>query len=146
MIMEKTLEIVEIKQPDACYVEPICRLLGQLSTSPVVFTQETLRDIAASPCCHLYLALCGGEVCGMLTLAHYLAPTGRKMWIEDVVVDSSHRGRSIGRRLVQHAIDCARSLGGTLMLTSRPTREAANALYRSIGFESKETNVYKMKL
>ena len=82
----------------------------------------------------------------MLTLAHYMAPTGRKLWVEDVVVDSSLRGKSIGRALVQHAIEKAKEIGGTLMLTSKPARVAANALYRSSGFEQKETNVYRMKV
>lgn len=31
-----------------------------------------------------------------------------------------------------------------LFLTSSPARVAANQLYRSVGFEPKETNVYKM--
>ena len=33
----------------------------------------------------------------------------------------------------------------TLMLTSRPSRVVANQLYQSLGFEKRETNVYKMK-
>jgi ribosomal protein S18 acetylase RimI-like enzyme len=69
------------------------------------------------------------------------------MWIEDVVVDEAMRGRSIGRLLVNSAIEYAKTLGGgTLMLTSRPSREAANALYRSCGFVFKETNNYKMEI
>jgi ribosomal protein S18 acetylase RimI-like enzyme len=83
----------------------------------------------------------------MLTLGEYLAPTGRKMWIEDVVVDTAARGLSIGRAMVEHAIGYARGLGnGALMLTSRPSRVAANALYRSCDFEQRETNVYKMDI
>lgn len=34
----------------------------------------------------------------------------------------------------------------TLMLTSRPSRAAANALYLAAGFEPKQTNVYKIEL
>jgi ribosomal protein S18 acetylase RimI-like enzyme len=67
------------------------------------------------------------------------------MWIEDVVVDEAARGKSVGRRLVEHAMAYAASLGGgSLMLTSRPSRIAANRLYRSCGFSTKETNVYVM--
>jgi ribosomal protein S18 acetylase RimI-like enzyme len=48
---------------------------------------------------------------------------------------------------VEHAIEYASRCGKvTLMLTSRPSREAANALYRSSGFSLKETNVYKKDL
>ena len=96
---------------------------------------------------HLFLAKYKGDVVGMLTLGEYLAPTGRKMWIEDVVVDEVARGLSIGRAMVGHAIEYAKGLGGgALMLTSRPSRIAANNLYRSCDFKQKETNVYKMDI
>ena len=83
----------------------------------------------------------------MITLAFYTTPTGRKAWAEDLVVDSSWRGHSFGKLLINHVIQFAEDNGPCLlMLTSRPSRIAANALYRSIGFEAKETNVYKMSL
>ena len=83
----------------------------------------------------------------MLTVGVYLSPTGSKAWIEDVVVDDMFRGRGLGRKLVTHAIDYCKSQNiNTLMLTSNPKRVAANALYQSLGFERKETNVYKMNL
>ena len=83
----------------------------------------------------------------MLTLGTYLSPTGRKAWIEDVVVDSAYRGKGYGKMLVEHAIEYARTLSPcTLMLTSNPARIAANELYRASGFEQKITNVYKMSL
>jgi ribosomal protein S18 acetylase RimI-like enzyme len=38
----------------------------------------------------------------------------------------------------------ARELGcKTVELTSRPSREAANHLYQSAGFERRDTNVYR---
>ena len=82
----------------------------------------------------------------MLTLGTYLSPTSRKVWVEDVVVDSAFRSRGYGRALIDHAIDyCELHLAPcTLMLTSNPTRKEANALYRKSGFEQKITNVYKL--
>lgn len=141
------LEIFEVCEASASYVEPVNRLLAQLSSSGHCITLEQLQALADSPASHLFLAKSGGEIVAMLTLGEYLAPTGRKMWIEDVVVDSAARGRSIGRAMVEFAIAYARGLGsGVLMLTSRPSRVAANALYRSCDFEPKETNVYKMNI
>lgn len=145
--MDNKVVVYEIKEACESYVEPINRLLGQLSSSPHPFTAETLDAIVQSANSHLFVAEVEGTVAGMLTLCDYLAPTGRKMWIEDVVVDEAMRGRSIGRLLVDSAIGYARTIGtGTLMLTSRPSREAANALYRSCGFVFKETNNYKMDI
>lgn len=63
------------------------------------------------------------------------------------MVDESMRGRSLGRMLLDHTIGHARRMSPvTLMLTSRPSREAANAMYRAAGFEPKQTNVYKIEL
>ena len=123
------------------------RLLAQLSSSGACIDEAQLQALVESEASHLFLAKYKGNVVGMLTLGEYLAPTGRKMWIEDVVVDESARGLSIGRAMVGHAIEYAKELGGgALMLTSRPSRIAANNLYRSCDFKQKETNVYKMDI
>lgn len=83
----------------------------------------------------------------MVTVGIYPAPTGNKAWIEDVVLDTEYRGLGLGKELLTHAIKQASTWGAdTVMLTSNPSRIAANKLYRSIGFEQKETNVYKMNL
>ena len=141
------IKIFEATTAENVYVDAINRLLVQLSSSPVLFTHEKLEDIVASSSSHLFLAEHAGEIVGMLTIGEYLAPTGRKVWIEDVVVDEAMRGRSLGRMLVEHAITYSKTTsGGTLMLTSRPSRIAANRLYRSCGFEPKETNMYRMPL
>ena len=134
--MNGDVSVYELKEATAGLVEPINRLLRQLSSSPHPFTVDSLEAIVNSANSHLFIAEVDGD---------YLAPTGRKMWIEDVVVDEVARGRSVGRLLVNTAIEYAKNIGpGTLMLTSRPSREAANALYRSCGFVFKETNNYKM--
>lgn len=141
------IKIFEATTAENVYVDAINRLLVQLSSSPVLFTHEKLADVVASSSSHLFFAEHAGEIVGMLTIGEYLAPTGRKVWIEDVVVDEAMRGRSLGRMLVEHAITYSKTTGGgTLMLTSRPSRIAANKLYRSCGFEPKETNMYRMSL
>ena len=141
------LDIFELKEACTCYVEPVNRLLAQLSSSGACIDAGWLQALVECEASHLFLARYNGEVVAMLTLGEYLAPTGRKMWIEDVVVDTAARGLSIGRAMVEYAIGYARGIGsGALMLTSRPSRIAANALYRSCDFEQKETNVYKMNI
>ena len=89
----------------------------------------------------------GGRIVGSLTLAMFRIPTGLRAWIEDVVVDDAVRGRGIGKQLNLVALDVARDAGATTVdLTSRPSREAANRLYQRIGFEVRETNVYRFGL
>ena len=88
-----------------------------------------------------------GEILGSLTLAWFRIPTGVRAWIEDVVVDESARGRGVGEALNLDALERARALGArTVDLTSRPSREAANRLYQRIGFELRDTNVYRFSL
>jgi ribosomal protein S18 acetylase RimI-like enzyme len=57
------------------------------------------------------------------------------------------RGRGIGKALVEHALALAREAGADgAGLTSNPQRQAANKLYRSMGFELRKTNLYFYRL
>jgi ribosomal protein S18 acetylase RimI-like enzyme len=88
-----------------------------------------------------------GEIIGSLTLAMFRIPTGLRAWIEDVIVDGSQRGQGTGEALTRRALEVAKEAGATTVdLTSRPSREAANRLYQRIGFERRETNVYRYSL
>ena len=83
-------------------------------------------------------------VLGTLTLAMFAIPTGTRAWIEDVIVDTDARGKGVGQLLTEAAIAYAFEHGAVSVdLTSRPTREAANRLYQRVGFERRETNVYR---
>ena len=137
------IEIEDLK-PD--YLEAINRLIAQLSTSSHTFTEAELNSLIASPQSHLYALEYDEKIIGMVTLCIYQCPTGRKAWIEDVVVDQNHRGKGYGKLMVRKAMEECQNRGNvTLMLTSRPSRIVANQLYQSLGFEKRETNVYKMK-
>jgi GNAT superfamily N-acetyltransferase len=141
------IDIREVTTFDSSLVEPIRSLLRQLSSREIAFSEESLRQIISDKASRLFLLYSDNTVAGMLTLGIYSAPTGRKAWVEDVVVDSQYRGRGLGQQLVQYAISCVRTLSPvTLMLTSNPQRTEANALYRREGFEQRCTNVYKMDL
>lgn len=62
-----------------------------------------------------------------------------------MVVDQNYRGKGYGKVMIEKVIEQCRNRGNvTLMLTSRPSRVAANQLYKSLGFETRETDVYKM--
>ena len=138
---------VEIIEPDSLkteYLLGVNRLLCQLSATANPMSYDQFKRLISSTTSHFYIAKDNDIVIGMCTLAVYDTPTGRKAWIEDVVVESDARGMGLGRMLVKHAIQQAhRYAPVTLMLTSRPSRIAANKLYQDMGFESKETNVYK---
>ena len=143
----ENIEIIEPHAHDRAVVDDINRLLEQLTPSPERFTAERLAAISADGASRLWLLRVDGRVAGMLAMGLYTTPTGRKAWIEDVVVDTAYRGRGFGRMLVEHAVEYARQWAPvTLMLTSRPSRTEANALYRTAGFGLKTTNVYRMDI
>ncbi len=136
--------IIEVKEATPQLIQEINTLLAQLSTRKPQIDVTILQQIIDSPDTHLYIYYKEDKAAGMLTLASYLAPTGRKWWIEDVVVDERYRGCGIGQALVENAaLEVHNHGGGSLLLTSRPSREVANRLYQRAGFEKRETNVYK---
>lgn len=136
--------IIEVKEATPQLIQEVNNLLAQLSTRKPQIDVTILQQIIDSPDTHLYIYYKEDKAAGMLTLASYLAPTGRKWWIEDVVVDERYRGCGIGQALVENAaLEVHNHGGGSLLLTSRPSREAANRLYQRAGFEKRETNVYK---
>jgi ribosomal protein S18 acetylase RimI-like enzyme len=125
--------------------DALVRLVPQLSSSSPPPSEEELADIVQSPSSVLFVArTTAGDIVGSLTLALFRVPTGVRAWIEDVVVDEVARGTGTGSALVNAALERATLAGArTVDLTSRPSREAANRLYRRLGFESRETNVYR---
>ena len=119
-------------------------LLPQLSSSAPAMTLDQLKEFLDSSAITLFIATHEGRTIGMLTLAMFPIPTGIRAWIEDVVVDVEARGLGAGTMLTTTAVEHAKRHGAvTVDLTSRPAREAANALYRKVGFVHRETNVYR---
>ena len=141
-----TVEIRRITQVSDALEEAFARLMPQLSPRLGAPSREVLRRVAGSETGELLAAVAGERIVGVLTLAWYDAPSGRKAWIEDVVVDGAARGCGAGDALVRAAVEHAARIGaGKVMLTSNPAREAARALYRKVGFEEVETTVFAFK-
>lgn len=146
--MALTVEIAT--EASAALVDALAGLLPQLSRSAPPPTLAEIAEIVESPATALLVARSegdGAKVVGSLTLAVFRIPTGLRAWIEDVVVDGDARGQGVGEALNRAALDEARRRGArTVDLTSRPSREAANRLYQRLGFEARETNVYRYEL
>ena len=133
---------------DDAVVDAFARLTPQLSRSNPAPGREQVEEIVRSPATDLFVAYGDdGKVLGSSTLAVFRIPTGLRAWIEDVVVDEAARGQGVGEALTRAMLDRARARGCiTVDLTSRPSREAANRLYQRIGFQPRETNVYRIAL
>jgi ribosomal protein S18 acetylase RimI-like enzyme len=127
-------------------VAAFAHLIPQLSKSSPPPDADQLRLLVDGDDTVLFIARVDGAIVGSLTLAFYRIPTGLKAWIEDVVVDDAARGHGVGQLMNEAALVEAQSRGAKdVSLTSRPSREAANRLYQRIGFEQRNTNVYRYK-
>ena len=123
------------------------RLIPQLSRSNPPPSDRELEEMVMAPGTFVLVAREGMQLLGSLTLVIFRIPTGMRAWIEDVVVDEAARGKGVGEALNREALDIARREGcKTVDLTSRPSREAANRLYQRLGFERRETNIYRFDL
>ena len=140
--------VEEVTEVTSDLVAAFARLVPQLSRSSPPPTEAELTEMVTSPATVVLVARDGGgEIVGTLTLALFRIPTGLRAWIEDVVVDEDVRGGGVGAALTRAALDRAAGAGArSVDLTSRPSREAANRLYRHLGFERRETNVYRFNL
>jgi ribosomal protein S18 acetylase RimI-like enzyme len=88
-----------------------------------------------------------GLIAGMALLLVCQTLTGRFGLVQEVAVDPEARGQHLGVHVMVAVLRLASTLGLDFVeLTSRPAREAANGLYRSLGFRVRETNVYRHDL
>jgi len=136
-----------LRTVDDDVVEAFGRLVPQLSSSSPAPDEAELKAIVTSDGTVIFVARLDGRIVGSLTFVTFRIPTGMKAWIEDVVVDESVRGRGVGELLNRAALGEARRRSiDSVSLTSRPSRDAANRLYQRIGFEPRDTNVYRYRL
>lgn len=125
----------------------INRLIPQLSVKAAMFSLEDLSDILSQP--HLIFLIAKDEerIIGMGLLFFFKKSQGLNATIENVVVDDAYRGRGAGKLLMNRLIAQAQEKHVSYIdLTSKPERKTANELYKRLGFELRETNVYRLKL
>ena len=123
------------------------RKMAEALTPAAAFSLPALRASIRHGTTALYVLRRGPRLVAMATAVRFTTPTGRHCRIEDVVVDARARGKGLGRRIMEQTIRALESEGVTsIELTSRPSRVAANALYRSLGFARRRTNVYALSV
>jgi ribosomal protein S18 acetylase RimI-like enzyme len=94
-----------------------------------------------------YVAEADGRVVGMVTLCVFKTLTGPKAYLDHLVVAADSRRRGIGRALVEHAIEEAKVAGASRVdLTANAQKQAGRSLYRSFGFQERETTSFRLTL
>lgn len=124
-------------------------LLSQVSVGAEPLTLESLGHILEQSLLVVAQAFSddGYRIVGMGFSSPVRTGSGLRMHLNDIVVSVEHRGQGLARKIVTTLLEHARRDGArSADLTSNPERGAANELYRSIGFQLRETNVYRFVL
>lgn len=151
--MATTIHILKKQHATKKTLHDINILLNELSSSDArVHTKQKRRpaDLRAAldnSNTVFVVARKEGRIVGMGMLSVMQKVGKRKGFIEDVVVESSCRGKGIGTNIMNALIAAARKKRvANLTLTARPARIAANKLYHRVGFKKRITNVYDITL
>jgi ribosomal protein S18 acetylase RimI-like enzyme len=94
-------------------------------------TAEFLSD----PRHHLAIAIEDGRIVGMASGVHYVHPDkAPELWVNEVGVAPSYRGRGVGRRVLAVLLDHGRALGcGEAWLLTDDSNTAARRMYAAAG-------------
>lgn len=135
-------QVTEVSQEVS---KTIRSLAKQLGNNYKQLTDDDIKEMVTSPNIFLLAAREEGNMVGMITLIVYRIPYTKKAYIDDLVIDESQRGKGLGTRLMEKAIQLAREKGAHYVdLTASPHRAAGNKLYEKMGFQKRDTNVYRL--
>lgn len=95
------------------------------------------------------LAYCehNDQVIGIASMCTYKVISGKKGWIEDVVVDEQSRGQGVGRKLMEKLLEEGKKKNlSEILLFTEDHRIPAIKLYSDLGFKLKESLIYTLKI
>ena len=134
----------------------LTELLGLLLEQEADFAPDpekqrrALREILSDALIgRIYVARQGATVIAMASLLYTVSTVegGKAAWLEDVVVRPEHRGRGVGRRLLQHLMASARAEGVLrVTLLTDADNERAHSLYEGLGFQFSAMRPMRLKL
>ena len=128
-------------------LDALTSLLPQLNPKLKPLTMERLNRVIGDPATTLLVVSDDGLIVGAAAVLVYATPAFVKARIEDVVVDEHSRGKGVGEALVRRCMEVARERGAEIVeLQSARWRKEANRLYPRLGFQLRESNLYRLEL
>jgi len=143
------VQIEAVAEATPALQQALARLLAQLNPNLTPPDLERLRRLLADPDVTLLVARDGDEIVGTTTVIVYTTPFWIKAQLDEVVVDESARGKGVGEELVKAALEVARERGAQiaeLQSARTPAREAAHRLYERLGFQLRNSDVFRIVL
>jgi len=108
---------------------------------------EGLAEVLSGETSYVFVCRPEQQIVGIATLSCYRVFSGYKGWIEDVVVDQTHRGKGIGKKLMQAVLEKAGLLQlQRLYLYTEDEKLAAIHLYEQLGFTQRNSRLYFLDL
>jgi len=128
-------------------LDALTALLPQLNPKLKPLTMERLSTVIGDPATTLLVARYDARIVGAAAVLVYATPAFVKARIEDVVVDEHSRGKGVGEALVRRCLEVARERSAEIVeLQSARWRKVANRLYPRLGFQLRESNLYRLEL
>ena len=140
--------IIELLKAEALTDEiqdQVAELYKQLNATN---TQRPLSEILKSNNkVHVIICKIDERIVGTALLSTYKVISGYRGMVDDVVLDSSQRGKGIGRKLMERLLEEGKNLGlDEILLFTGHHRAPAIALYKSLGFNLRESGLYNLLL
>ncbi len=139
------IEILRGEHLTDSHQQQVTELYKQLSTTIV---QLSLKKILEDKD-NIVFVLCKEEnqIVGIAMMAMYKVISGHKGMVEDVVVDQGQRGKGIGRKLMEKLLEEGKNKNlDEILLFTGHHRTPAIALYKSLGFQLKNSGLYRLVL
>lgn len=130
-------------------VEAIAHFAPQFGKNYQQFTDDSLREIISSPQCYVFIAKYEPtkQIVGMIMENIYRTFYIKKAYVEELFVDSNFRKMGIGSKLMHKVVENAKEYKAAYIdFTSKPNRVEGNSLYAKLGFQKRETNVYRLRI
>jgi len=147
-----SLQIRKAAEPDVPLIHAFIRKLAEYErlSHKVVATEEHLRDalFGPRPVIETLLAYSGDEPAGFaLYFETYSTFRGRRgVFLEDLYVEKTHRGRGIGAALLAAVAKEAQERGGWLQWLVLDWNQPAVEFYKRLGAERiEEWNAYRLE-
>lgn len=132
---------------DAADGECLARVAPGVFDDPV--DSRWCAEFVGDPRHHLAVAVDGDLIVGMASGVHYVHPDkGPELWVNEVGVAPSHRGRGIGRGVVEALLRHGRSLGcrEAWVLTGDDNPAAVKTYMSAGGSEAPGTRMFTFDL